>query len=87
MSESLEMYLATIVRLREFREKPLPLSALADALSISSVSAYLQSLGKDVRCAIMFEGGEEEEATGLMVAVQEDFERCRSITVYRFASP
>jgi DtxR family Mn-dependent transcriptional regulator len=39
MSESLEMYLATIIRLREFREKPLPLSALADALSISSVSA------------------------------------------------
>jgi DtxR family Mn-dependent transcriptional regulator len=39
MSESLEMYLSTIIRLRESREKPLPLSALADALSISSVSA------------------------------------------------
>lgn len=39
MSESLEMYLSTIIRLRETRQKPLPLSSLADALAISSVSA------------------------------------------------
>lgn len=39
MSESIEMYLATIIRLREERDAPVPLSLLADALSISSVSA------------------------------------------------
>lgn len=39
MSESLEMYLSTVIRLRESRDVPLPLSTLADALSISSVSA------------------------------------------------
>jgi DtxR family transcriptional regulator, Mn-dependent transcriptional regulator len=39
MSESLEMYLSTIMRLRDARDKPLPLSTLAEALSIASVSA------------------------------------------------
>jgi len=39
MSESLEMYLATIVGLREARSEPVPLSVLADSLSIASVSA------------------------------------------------
>ncbi|MBN1259900.1 MAG: FeoA domain-containing protein, partial [Anaerolineae bacterium] len=39
MSESLEMYLATIIRHRSSREEPLPLSMLANALSIASVSA------------------------------------------------
>ena len=39
MSESLEMYLSTIVQLREGPQTPVPLSQLADALSISSVSA------------------------------------------------
>ncbi len=39
MSESIEMYLSTIIRLRESRGELVPLSALADALSISSVSA------------------------------------------------
>jgi DtxR family transcriptional regulator, Mn-dependent transcriptional regulator len=39
MSESLEMYLSTIMRLRDSRDEPLPLSTLADALSIASVSA------------------------------------------------
>ncbi|MBN2005536.1 MAG: FeoA domain-containing protein [Anaerolineae bacterium] len=39
MSESLEMYLATIIRLREARDQPVALSALANALSIASVSA------------------------------------------------
>lgn len=39
MSESLEMYLATLMRLRESRHIPVPLSILADALSIASVSA------------------------------------------------
>jgi len=39
MSESLEMYLSTIMRLRPSRTEPLPLSALANALSIASVSA------------------------------------------------
>ncbi len=39
MSESIEMYLSTIIRLRKSRGEPVPLSALADALSISSVSA------------------------------------------------
>ncbi len=39
MSESIEMYLATIIRLREARDEPAPLSSLANALSISSVSA------------------------------------------------
>jgi len=39
MSESLEMYLSTIIRLRESRSEPVPLSALANALSIASVSA------------------------------------------------
>jgi DtxR family Mn-dependent transcriptional regulator len=39
MSESLEMYLSTIMRLRDSRDEPLPLSTLADALAIASVSA------------------------------------------------
>lgn len=39
MSESIEMYLSTIIRLRDSRDSPVPLSALADALSIASVSA------------------------------------------------
>ena len=39
MSESLEMYLSTIIRLRNSRTEPVPLSVLADALSIVSVSA------------------------------------------------
>jgi len=39
MSESLEMYLATLMRLRESRHEPVPLSTLANALSIASVSA------------------------------------------------
>lgn len=39
MSESLEMYLSTIMRLRESRTEPVPLSNLAHALSIASVSA------------------------------------------------
>ncbi len=39
MSESLEMYLSTIIRLRESRTEPVPLSTLANALSIASVSA------------------------------------------------
>ncbi|MBN1877233.1 MAG: FeoA domain-containing protein [Anaerolineae bacterium] len=39
MSESLEMYLSTIMRLRESRHEPVPLSTLADTLSIASVSA------------------------------------------------
>ena len=39
MSESLEMYLATIIGLRESKGEPVPLSALANALSIASVSA------------------------------------------------
>jgi DtxR family transcriptional regulator, Mn-dependent transcriptional regulator len=39
MSESTEMYLSTIIRLRSSRGEPLPLSALANALSIASVSA------------------------------------------------
>jgi DtxR family Mn-dependent transcriptional regulator len=39
MSESLEMYLVTLIRLRESRHEPVPLSTLADALSIASVSA------------------------------------------------
>jgi DtxR family transcriptional regulator, Mn-dependent transcriptional regulator len=39
MSESLEMYLSTIMRLRQSRSEPVPLSGLADALSIASVSA------------------------------------------------
>lgn len=39
MSESLEMYLSTILRLRDSRTEPLPLSNLAHALSIASVSA------------------------------------------------
>lgn len=39
MSESLEMYLSTIMRLRDARSEPVPLSGLADALSIASVSA------------------------------------------------
>lgn len=38
MSESLEMYLSTIIRLRDSRESPVPLSTLANALSIASVS-------------------------------------------------
>jgi len=39
MSESLEMYLSTIIRLREAKDEPAPLSALANALAITSVSA------------------------------------------------
>ena len=39
MSESLKMYSSTIMRLRQSRVEPVPLSSLADALSIASVSA------------------------------------------------
>ena len=39
MSESTEMYLATILQLREAAHQPLSLSDLADALSITSISA------------------------------------------------
>lgn len=39
MSESLEMYLATIIHLRTGKDDPVSLSALANALSIASVSA------------------------------------------------
>ncbi|HNT76376.1 MAG TPA: FeoA domain-containing protein [Anaerolineae bacterium] len=39
MSESLEMYLATIIHLRAAKDEPVSLSVLANALSIASVSA------------------------------------------------
>jgi DtxR family Mn-dependent transcriptional regulator len=39
MSESLEMYVATIMHLRTARDAPVPLSRLAEGLSIASVSA------------------------------------------------